>query len=70
MDIILLDYFIKKNGFDCTSLSKAIGMTICTLSRKRQGITEFTLNEIKSIKKVLHLSSEEVLNIFFADELS
>jgi hypothetical protein len=38
-----------------------------TFYRKKTGVSDFTREEIKRIKEVLHLSAEEVDAIFFGD---
>lgn len=50
-------------------VAREIGVTAPTLYRKLDGKSDFSLTELKAIKKSLNLDDEAVKRIFFADEL-
>ena len=47
-------------------LASEIGINPATLSRKMNGVTEFTRNEIQIIRYCLGLTPQDVDDIFFA----
>ena len=47
-------------------LAAEIGINPATFSRKMNGVTEFTRNEIQIIRYCLQLTAQEVDDIFFA----
>lgn len=57
-------------GDNGDSLAKALGITRSTLSRKMNGISDFTYNEMSIIIHRYNLSGERIKEIFFADGLS
>lgn len=67
MNSILLDYKAKQAGLSVSDVANALGVDESTYYRKRSGKTEFTRNEIRLLKNLLKLSSEEMDAIFFAD---
>jgi transcriptional regulator with XRE-family HTH domain len=68
MDILLLDYEMKKRGYSREKLAAAIGISRSAFYRKCNGKSEFTLAEIKAIASVLQLNNTE--EIFFANKVS
>ena len=68
MDKALLEYEIKKKGYNLADFCKKIGMSRSAFYRKCNGTTEFTISEIKTIVKTLELDS--AMPIFFADTVS
>ncbi len=68
MDKALLEYEMKKNNLTAEDMCKKMNMSRSAFYRKCNGISEFTLGEIKKIVEVLHLESP--MAIFFADEVS
>lgn len=68
MDKALLEYEMKKRGISAEDLCKKIDMSRSAFYRKCNGVSEFTLGEIKQIVSVLGLDSP--INIFFANEVS
>ena len=68
VDKTLLEYEIKRNGYGIGEFCEMLGMSRSAFYRKCNGVTEFTLQDIKAIKKLLNLQSVEP--IFFADEVS
>lgn len=65
MDKVLLEYEMKKRGVSVDELCKAIDMSRSAFYRKCNGLSEFTLGEIKSIITVLQIDSP--VAIFFAN---
>lgn len=65
MDKALLEYEMKKNHISAEELCKTIKMSRSAFYRKCNGISEFTLGEIKKIVDLLKLDSP--MAIFFAD---
>ena len=68
MDKALLEYEIKKKGYNIADFCEKIGMSRSAFYRKCNGLTEFTISEIKTIMKTLDLDS--AMPIFFADTVS
>ena len=46
-----------------------LGMTSATFNYKLNNKTEFKASEIKKLAKILHLTVEEVFDIFFAEDV-
>lgn len=65
MDKVLLEYEMKKRGVSVDELCKTIDMSRSAFYRKCNGLSEFTLGEIKSIITVLNIDSP--VAIFFAN---
>lgn len=61
----LLKYHMAQRNFKANELSKAIGVAECTFYRKMNGDSDFTRNEIYTIKEKLELSKNEIFEIFF-----
>lgn len=57
---------IVANGKTMKDAATAIGCSEASLSRKVNGTSDFTRNEIQLFRKAFGLSSEEVSLIFFA----
>lgn len=66
MNIQMLKEKIAKSGITQEAIADAIGMSRCTFYRKlkRNGKT-FTVEEMNLIVKVIPLSKEEAVSIFF-----
>ena len=56
---------IKECGFTQEKLSKEIGITNATMSLKLNNKAFFTQPEIEKIRKILHISDEEIGIYFF-----
>lgn len=61
---------IKLNGLKMKDFLLKIQMRKGTWSKKIRGITEFRRSEMDEIIKVLHLSAEKVMAIFFTSKVS
>lgn len=64
----LLEARMKENNIEYPALSKLIGMSYQSLRWRLWGRTEFRLSEIKAIKKVLNLTTEQAIEIFFLED--
>lgn len=61
---------ITENGYNLKSLSKEMDLCELTLRRKiNNNNSEFTLSESLKIKKILNISNQDYLEIFFGTEL-
>ena len=56
-------------GVSKEDLAKELCINPTTVYRKINGESDFTLSELKVLKKVLKLSNEDVDRIFFSDTL-
>lgn len=59
-----------RNGMTMEALASKSHMTRTTLWRRLSNPDEFTRMEIRAIAQALNLSSERVMDIFFADKVS
>lgn len=68
LDKELLAYEIKHAGFTRPEFCEKVGISLSAFSKKVNGKTQFTLDEIKTIMAVLNL--DDPIPIFFAKEVS
>lgn len=66
MNIKLLEEKIKESGLKYEFIAEKLNITEAGLRKKRAGISEFKASEVKILKQLLHLSSEDINLIFFA----
>lgn len=57
---------LMEHGKTLKDAAQSIGCSESTLSRKVNGISDFTRNEIQLFRQALKLSPEDVERIFFA----
>lgn len=57
---------VVRNGMSLEDVAKAIGINYVSLHRKMNGASDFYRGEIEKIVRLLNLSGEDVLRIFFA----
>lgn len=57
-------------GVSKEDIAKYLGVNPATVYRKFNGESDFTLSELRKLKKVLHLSKEDVDRIFFSEPLA
>lgn len=57
-------------GVSKEDIAKYLGVNLATVYRKFNGESDFTLSELRKLKKVLHLSKEDVDRIFFSEQLA
>lgn len=60
---------IKNRGVSKSSLCEKMGINLQSLNNKLTGRTSFRADEIYSISKALYLSKDELISIFFADNV-
>ena len=61
---------IARNGLSVPKLAQRIGINKKALYKKMRGETQFKQREISAISSSLNLSAEDMLAIFFAEEVS
>lgn len=57
-------------GVSKEDIAKHLGLNPTTIYRKFNGESDFTLSELRKLKKFLNLSNEDVDRIFFSEELA
>lgn len=62
-----LKFEISKKRYGMSEFAELLGLSRSTLFRKINGITEFKLAEIQQIKKLLNLSDQRTIEIFFEE---
>ncbi len=70
MNIEDLKAEIARNNLSVPKLAKLIRLDKKTLYTRLNGETNFKQEEIADIAKILNLSPEQILSIFFADVVS
>ena len=60
---------LMRNGITMTQLSEMVHITLATLSRKVNNLSEFTVSEVKTISDILNLSVDDRERIFFANNV-
>lgn len=65
MDLNELNKVIKDKKASKCYLARAMGLTNMGLENKLRGETQFKVDEVNCLKKLLLLSDEETINIFF-----
>lgn len=58
---------IKEQGKTIQQMAAEVGISLTAMSRKINGKTQFTREEIEKIADLLELTNEELLAIFFSD---
>lgn len=64
----LLTKCIDRSGLKKSKIAEAMGKTNNTFSRKLAGKQDFTETEMRTLARVLQLSVEERVAIFFAEK--
>jgi len=57
-------------GITKEEIAKSLGVNIATVYRKSNGESDFTLSELRILKKILGLTKDDVERIFFSDQLA
>ena len=63
----LLKEKIKESGYKIQFIADKIGLSRQALSNKTNNNTQFTVEEMKAISKILKVDGEEMKRIFFDD---
>lgn len=66
----LLKATIRERGVTQCHLAKELGISDQSLSLKINGKSDFKLSEIKRLKALLHLTTAEVIGIFFGSDVA
>ena len=61
---------VVRKGMTLENVANAIGIDVASLHRKMNGSSDFYRKEIESIVILLGLSGEDVLRIFFAEQVA
>ena len=59
-----------EHGYTVENLSNELNMSPATFWRKKSGQSDFYRKEIRTIRRLLKLTADDVDAIFFADELT
>lgn len=59
-------YYVANKNLTLAEVAAKLGMNPATLSKKLNGTTDFTRQEIQMFKDIIGLSEAEMLSIFFA----
>lgn len=70
MNTIELQIAQLRAGISKEKIAKILDMNLSTLYRKLNGESDFTLTELKKLRRVLKLSKDDIDCIFFSDELT
>ncbi len=62
----LLRQKIDESGYELSYIAKQIGITPKSLLKKINDEAEFKATEMETLRILLHLSTEECMQIFFA----
>lgn len=65
MNIKLLEYYLSLSEISKKDLAKIMNISYMSILRKFNLKSDFALGEVKKIKQILHLTNEEMLEIFF-----
>ena len=57
-------------GYTLVTISEKIGISPVTMTRKMSRGGDFTRAELQKLRGLLHLSDDELNDIFFAEELA
>lgn len=69
VDVELLRRTISKSGITITHLAKEAGISRETLYNRLEN-PEFKVSEVQRIGKALHLSNEQLIEIFLANKVN
>ena len=69
INLALLEEKIKKSGMKRIAIAEKMHLTTAGLANKLKGKRDFNATEIKGIAAAINLTGEDILNIFFADNV-
>lgn len=67
MDRALLEYILKKKGYNFTNMAEVLGIKKPSMSYRLNGKVQFSREEIITVAKWLELTEQEVIDVFFCD---
>ncbi len=59
-----------KMGFTQKVIAKKLEMSESSYNKRENGLIPFSLDEIKKLKIILKLDNEDIIRIFFAEEVA
>lgn len=65
-DTARLKDLVKESGLKKVFIAEKLGITYQGYQKKESGNSEFSASEIKTLKKLLNLSTKEVCEIFLS----
>lgn len=68
-DLNKLIDIIRQSGYRHDYIAKKLGITVQSLINKLKGRTEFTMSEARELANLLHLTLEQLKEIFFKSEV-
>lgn len=69
INLDLLEEKIKESGMKRVAIAGKMQLTPAGLANKLKGKRDFSATEIKGIAAAINLTGEDILNIFFADNV-
>lgn len=57
---------VRANGLNLENIARYLGINPATLTRKMNGKSDFTRNEIEMLRRKLSLNANEIQAIFFS----
>lgn len=66
----LFEQKVTESPYTMDELAWKLGINAATLYRKKTGVSDFTRAEIQRISEILSLTRDDVVAIFFAEELA
>lgn len=65
INIKLFDEYRKKAGYTMQTLAEAMGISRSALTRKKCGVSEFTVPEMEQVCKLLKIKQKNRKPVFF-----
>ncbi|SHH19977.1 helix-turn-helix transcriptional regulator [Clostridium grantii] len=59
-----------RGGYSQKKLAQLALLGETSYSKRENGVVPFTINEVSNIAKILNLSSEEIMKIFFNEKVA
>ncbi|SHH54064.1 Helix-turn-helix [Caloranaerobacter azorensis DSM 13643] len=59
-----------KNGFTQKALAREMGMSETSYSKRENGLIDFTVEEIRKLKSILKMTEDDIIRIFFSEEVA
>lgn len=63
-------YYASRADLSLKSMARQMGINVSTLWRKLNGRSDFTRSEIETYKKITHTTNEELLEVFFSQNIT
>lgn len=59
-----------KNGFTQKALAREMGMSETSYSKRENGLIDFNVEEIRKLKSILKMTEDDIIRIFFSEEVA